>query len=153
VRSRPAAPRPAAISRRRLLAEPDLDAATIRDELAVALALGGHQTTVALAWALALIGAHPDEGAGRSDDIVDEALRLYPPFHLLVRHTAAPLALREGAIPAGTTVLVSPHLVQRDPRWFPRPDDFVPGRWRASARGPAPTCRSGRGPAPASRSR
>lgn len=114
----------------RLLAEPDLDVATIRDELAVALALGGHQSTVALAWALALVAAHPAASTARSDDIVDEALRLYPPFHLLARHTAARLALRDGAIPAGTTVLVSPYLVQRDPRWFDRPDDFAPQRWR-----------------------
>jgi cytochrome P450 len=115
----------------RLLAEPTLDEAAVRDELAVSFALGGHQTTVALAWALALVAAHPAVAAAASaSDIVDEALRLYPPFYLLARHAAEPIALRGAPIPAGTTVLVSPYLAHRDPRSFADPDTFAPARWR-----------------------
>ncbi len=30
---------------------------------------------------------------------------------------------------AGTTVFMSQWVVQRDPRWFDRPEEFVPERW------------------------
>jgi len=33
---------------------------------------------------------------------------------------------------------VSPYVVQRDPRWFPDPEKFDPGRWKPEARDARP---------------
>lgn len=60
-------------------------------------------------------------------------MRLYPPVWLI------PAVAREGAtlggarIPAGTIVWCSTWTTHRDPRWFPRPDQFRPERWDADA--------------------
>ena len=49
------------------------------------------------------------------------------------------------AIPEGTTILISPWVVHRDPRCFDDPDDFRPERWDGDLRGScraSPTSRS-----------
>ena len=117
------------------------------------MALGGHETTArALTWAWHLLGQHPAAAAalaaeldavldGRpvtaadrprlryAEGVVTEALRLYPPLWVLGRVATEACALGEYRVEAGTIVLVSPWVVQRDPRHFDRPEAFDPHRW------------------------
>ncbi|MFD7162435.1 cytochrome P450 [Streptomyces violascens] len=128
----------------------------VRNE-AVTLWAAGHETTsTALTWAFHLLARAPeararleaelqDVLAGRppaiddyerltwTQQIVKEAMRLYPPVWLI------PAVAREGAtlggarVPAGTIVWCSTWTTHRDPRWFPEPDRFRPERWDADA--------------------
>jgi cytochrome P450 len=124
----------------------------LRDET-ITLFLAGHETTsLALTHAFYLLGKHPDVLArvhaeldavlaGRlptADDVprlsltervIKEAMRLYPPAWIVGRETGCPITLAGRAVAAGTQVVVSPWLVHRDPRWWPRPEAFDPDRF------------------------
>jgi enediyne biosynthesis protein E7 len=65
-------------------------------------------------------------------NVVDEALRLYPPGWLLSRRPIAPDVLSGHEIPAGTDVLFSPYLLHRHPRYWKEPDTFRPERFDAA---------------------
>jgi cytochrome P450 len=63
--------------------------------------------------------------------VVQETLRLHPPATALSRTSPNPIDLESAParIPAHCSVGVSPWLIQRDERFFPRPLDFTPERW------------------------
>ena len=65
-------------------------------------------------------------------NVVDEALRLYPPGWMLSRRTIAPDVLSGFDVPAGTDVLLSPYLLHRHPRYWKEPDAFRPERFDAA---------------------
>src|SRR5262249_11654852 len=44
-------------------------------------------------------------------------------------------AARTIHFPAGALVLTSQYVVQRDPRWWPEPEKFIPERWAESTEG------------------
>jgi cytochrome P450 len=125
----------------------------LRDE-AMTLFLAGHETTaLALTYAFHLLATEPDTYTklleeidrvlgGRApthDDaanlpytaaVVREALRLYPPVWAMGRQVApADLEVAGLKIAAGTQVLMSQWVVQRDERWFREPRRFRPERW------------------------
>ncbi|OKK04908.1 cytochrome [Streptomyces sp. CB03234] len=126
----------------------------VRDE-AVTLWAAGHETTsTALTWMWYLLSASPAVRdrldaelervlAGRTptiDDydrltwaqqIVKEALRLYPPAWLLAAVAREGATLGGTRVPARTIVWCSPWTTHRDPRWFPHPEAFRPERWDA----------------------
>ncbi|MER5728846.1 cytochrome P450 [Streptomyces sp. NPDC002138] len=132
----------------------------LRDE-SITLYIGGHETTsTTLTWAWQLLSGAPDARARLTEEldrvlggrlpthddyprlvwtqqIVKEALRIYPPIWLLsaVATRGATIGGRE--VPAGTLVWTSPWSVHRDPRWFPEPLAFRPERWDADAAPPA----------------
>ena len=124
----------------------------IRDQLLTMLIAGHDTSTSALAWSLYLLGAHPqamararaevDAVVGRDppgmehaarlgylEQVIKETLRLYPPIHLGSRIAAADLEFQGCAIPAGTRVLYSIYLTQRDPRYWEEPERFDPERF------------------------
>jgi len=131
----------------------------LRDEM-LTLFLAGHETTaLALSYALWLLAEHPDVqararaevqavcGAARPaaadcrrlpyvDAIFQEAMRLYPPAWLIGRAAAEDIEVGDIAVPAGATILMSPWLVHRDPRWWSDPLEFRPARWLAPAERP-----------------
>ncbi len=69
--------------------------------------------------------------------VIDECLRLFPPAWVISRKSLAPDVLGGYDIPAGATIITSPYLLQRDPRWWPRPDSFDPSRFLDGATAPA----------------
>jgi cytochrome P450 len=129
----------------------------VRDE-ALTLFLAGHETTAnALTWTWYLLSQHPQVEQrlhaeidtvlqGRAPELADipqlryaemilaEALRLYPPAWAIGRKALGNFTLGDFHIPAGSICIVSPFLVQRDPRWFPDPEQFDPERWTPEAR-------------------
>ena len=58
-----------------------------------------------------------------------EALQLWPPSWMFSRRVTEPLTLGGCTVPTGTMCLISPALLQRDPRWWTEPDQFRPQRW------------------------
>jgi cytochrome P450 len=128
----------------------------IRNEV-VTLVLAGHETTAtALTWAWYLIAKHPeveerlhDEAdsvlQGRPATLDDlprlpytamvfaEALRLYPPALAFGRRPIRDVQLGGYDVPARTSVIVSPYLTHRNPRYFERAEAFLPDRWSAGA--------------------
>lgn len=124
----------------------------LRDEV-VTLLLAGHETTaLALSWTWYLLSQHREVEAklvaelrdvigGRmpavSDlphlsyarQVITEAMRLYPPAWGFGREALADCEIAGYAIPAGTTIIISPWVLHRDPRYFERPTEFRPERW------------------------
>jgi cytochrome P450 len=124
------------------------------------LLLAGHETTAsALTWTLYLLGRYPwaqqrvraevDTLGGRAvsaDDVrrltctravISEAIRLYPPAWIIGRTVTEDIELGGWSLPPGSVAAVSPLLLHRDPRWFPDPGRFDPGRW-SGTRPPVP---------------
>src|SRR5690606_28978314 len=59
-------------------------------------------------------------------EMVNEALRLYPPTAMLARQPAADVEIAGYPIRAGTLLILNPLIVQRDPRYWPAGDSFAP---------------------------
>lgn len=126
----------------------------VRDE-ALTLFLAGHETTAnALTWTWYLLSQNPEAEArlhaelksalgGRTPTIDDiprlkytehvlaESMRLYPPAWGIGRQSIADHDLAGYAIPAGSTVLMSPAILHRDARFWENADEFSPDRWEA----------------------
>jgi cytochrome P450 len=63
------------------------------------------------------------------DATLRETLRLYPSVWGLCRRALAEYRIGDWLFPRGTVFLASQWVTQRDPRWFPDPLRFDPGRW------------------------
>ena len=131
-----------------------LTPAQVRDQL-VTFVVAGHETVAsALAWAWALLAAHPDvldRLRAEADDVLgpgdepptletlrrlrfaravfDETLRLYPPAWLITRNAVDDDVLAGVHVPAGALVIISPWLLHRHPDRWPDPDRFDPDRF------------------------
>lgn len=123
----------------------------IQDE-ALTLVLAGHETTAnALSWTWYLLARHPgieerfhaevdalgDEAFGVDSlprlaytrMVLSEAMRLYPPAWGIGRRALGDFEVAGYHIPAGSIVVLSPYLTQRDARWYDDPERFDPERW------------------------
>jgi cytochrome P450 family 135 len=113
----------------------------LRDEL-VTLLLAGHETTAtAVAWAIERLVRHPDKLArlvaeidvGAGDEymqaVVAETLRVRPVVPLVIRALTEPLRVGGHELPAGTRVVPSIYLVNRNPRVYDAPREFRPERF------------------------
>ncbi|MFS8101253.1 cytochrome P450 [Lentzea alba] len=121
------------------------------DEVLTLLTAGIETTAIALAWALYEVGNNPEIEnrlhaeidsvlGGRpvtaadiasltcTEQIVQETLRMYP-IWFVMRRTLVDVQLGDVQLPAGAEVIVSPHALHHDPRYFPAPDRFDPDRW------------------------
>ena len=139
-----------------LLAAADQDAGMTDRQILVEsmqILVAGHETSSnALTWTLYLLSLNPDVlSAARAEcravigerplrqsdlgalplmtSIIDEALRLYPPFWMLDRTARAADEIGGVSIPAGATVLAFIHGAQRSPEFWSSPDSFVPQRF------------------------
>lgn len=144
----------------------------VRDEL-VAFMVAGHETAAsALTWALWLLAGDEtaqDRAAAEAasvlggaaptyDDleqlpylraVIDEAMRLYPPVWLVSRRALVDDVLGAREIPAGSLVIMTPYLAQRDGAVWPQPTRFDPERFVGGrAAGPSSTGGASAGAAP-----
>ncbi|MFJ6086788.1 cytochrome P450 [Streptomyces sp. NPDC092369] len=73
-----------------------------------------------------------------AEAVARETLRLYPPAWLMTRTAGTATTLGEWSLSPGDDVLLNPYLIQRDPRWWQRPDEFDPTRWSNGRPAPGP---------------
>lgn len=136
-------------------ADPD-DRSLLRDQL-ISFLVAGHETTaVALTWTWHLLAQYPQVLAkleaeidevlgGRAPSFADltrlrytrmvfeETMRLYPPVWTISREAIADDRVGSTNIPAGTTVMLCPYAVHRNPRYWPDPERFEPERFSEEA--------------------
>ena len=128
----------------------------VADEVMLFLAAGHETTANALALLLHLLARHPRIQARLRDEahdvlgdrpptaddvealaatgrVVDEALRLYPSLHTLVRRAAEDTQLLGHDVPRGRIVAVSTWALHRNPAVWDRPERFDPGRFEGDA--------------------
>lgn len=126
------------------------------DQVAM-LFLAGHETSAsALSWALHLLAQcadvqqrlhaeavkafdpdSDDPGALKdltlTRNVFREALRLFPPVGFLARESAKGCRMRDKQVAAGSSVVVSPWLIQRHRDLWARPDEFDPDRYESES--------------------
>jgi cytochrome P450 len=140
----------------RLLAASDGDTTLtdqeVRDQVLVFL-LAGHETTaIALTFALHLLGRHPETQDALRREVADvvgpgtptaadarhlvlttavlkEAMRLYPSVPFFGRRAVTDEELCGYVVPSGTSVILAPWDIHRDPRLWPDPLRFDPSRF------------------------
>jgi cytochrome P450 len=116
--------------------------------------LAGHETTaVGLTFTLHLLSQHPEVEARLHEEVdrvlaaqpptahdlealpytrqvIDEALRLYPPLWIFPRTAAREQRLGGFTVPEGAMMLIAPYLTHRLPGLWPDPERFDPERFR-----------------------
>ena len=119
--------------------------------------MAGHETTaLALTWTFYLLGLHPEiEERVRSENatitggtpvqgehidslrytqqVIQEAMRLYPPAPLIVREARRVLQLGTETVGPGTFVYVPVYAIHRHEEFWDRPDLFDPDRFAPEA--------------------
>lgn len=103
--------------------------------------MAGHETTaVSAQWGLWLIKNNPEveqklmEAIASDDDdyimaIIHETMRLLSPVWLLGRESIQKDQLGSYHIKPKQTIIFSPYLMHKDPRWWEEPESFKPERW------------------------
>ena len=133
----------------------------VRDE-AMTIFLAGHETTAnAMTWLWYLVSQAPKVEAKLHDEVdralqgrlpsmadlpslhyverlVTEAMRLYPPAWLIGRRAIEDYPLGGYLAPAKSILVMSPYIIQRDPRFYPNPERFDPDRWTPEFRAALP---------------
>ncbi|MDW8299565.1 MAG: cytochrome P450 [Anaerolineae bacterium] len=124
-----------------------------RDEIITLFVAGHESTSMTLTWALLMTALHSDvqaklraealrvfgERALQPEDypqlrytqmVLRETTRLYPTAWILfLRLLNEDLVLHGLPLRQGTTVIISPFVTQRDPRFYPQPERFDPERF------------------------
>lgn len=123
----------------------------LRDEV-ITLFIAGHETTAnAVAWAFYLVARHPEVEAkllqelaslnGQpptmadlaqlpySEQVIKEAMRLYPPAGGVTRQPIHDITLGGYPIAKGSTVAISTYAMHHDPKLYPDPERFDPERF------------------------
>lgn len=139
-----------------LLAEDDrgqrMSDRQVHDE-AMTLFLAGHETTaIALTWLWTLLARHQEvekglraqinaelsgappavgdlENLPLTEMVLNEVMRLYPPAWVFSRQAVEDVSLDGAQVRKDQVVLISPHAIHRDPRWYPKPEAFDPQRF------------------------
>lgn len=124
----------------------------LRDEILILFAAGHETTANALTWTWYLLSQNPSVGdklhaevdqysrqelknsktlqkLEYTTKVFTESMRLYPPAWVLVRQALENCQVGNYSIPAGADIVISQYLSHRDPRFFPRPENFEPERW------------------------
>jgi cytochrome P450 len=134
-----------------------MDDTQVRDEV-LTLFLAGHETTaVGITWAWYLLAHHPQaesrlheevdrvlqgrpprledvERLAYAERVFAEAIRLYPPAWAMGRRAVEPVPVGPYSIPAGSILILSPYVTQRNPELWPDPEAFDPNRFLPEAR-------------------
>jgi cytochrome P450 len=120
---------------------------------AMTLVIAGHETTASvLNWTWYLLATHPEVEAKIAAElstvrscaqiefeafvefvytrqVIEEALRSYPPLWLMTRKALADDRIGDYFVPAGTEIYISPYLMQRHPDFWEAPERFDPDRF------------------------
>jgi cytochrome P450 len=128
----------------------------IRDEVMTML-LAGHDTTaLTLTYTWYLLSQHPEAerrvhaeieevlGGDRPtmadvgelnfvEQVIDEAMRLYPPVYTMFREPKETVELSGYRISEGSAIMLSQWAMHRSERYWDRPDTFDPDRWTRDA--------------------
>ncbi|MED7953458.1 cytochrome P450 [Kitasatospora sp. NPDC058201] len=133
----------------------------IHDQVMNFLTASTETTATALAWALQLLGRHPEyerrlqeeadafaasggadahgrDGLDYTRQVVNEVLRLYPPGWLVTRVVTADTELGGVRLPVGSVVFYSSYALHRNGELFPDPERFDPDRWSPERVGDVP---------------
>jgi cytochrome P450 len=119
----------------------------------LAVFFAGHETTACLlSWTWYVLAQRPDVERRMLDElerqdadaaapgalvellpytqmVLKEVLRLYPPAYAFGRRALRATTVGSHPVAAGTTVLMSPWAMHRNPDFFEDPEEFVPERW------------------------
>jgi enediyne biosynthesis protein E7 len=122
----------------------------------VTLIVGGHETTASLLnWMWYLLASHSEVQERLSEEferipwtelegveilqkytyaqqVIEEALRLYPSVWLMNRKAIKDDWIGGHFVPAGTEIYISPHIIQRSPHLWEKPDQFDPDRMNSA---------------------
>ncbi|MCX5206209.1 cytochrome P450 [Streptomyces sp. NBC_00237] len=124
----------------------------LRDHIVTVLAAGSETVASTLTWSLYLLSQNREaqDALQREADarlagplavwsevpalpythrVITETIRLYPPGWLFTRVTSTGTELAGRHLKPGTTVVITPVPVHRNPAVFSRPDAFDPDRW------------------------
>jgi len=124
----------------------------LRDEVLTVMSASYDTTALALTWAWVLLAQNPvaerhmaaeiDAVLGRRvpsaadvphlkyvEQVVEETLRLYPSAWVIGREAVHDTQIGGQSVSKHTTVLISPWVLHRDPRFFAEPETFCPERW------------------------
>ncbi len=128
----------------------------LRDEL-MTIFIGGYENSSnALAFALALLAAHPEAAARHREEVdralqgrppatadlralpytravLEETMRLYPPSWMITREALADDVVAGYRVPRGSQLLISAYGIHRAPELWPEPDRFRPERFLPDA--------------------
>jgi cytochrome P450 len=136
----------------RLAADPEMTDDLIRDQMLTMLIAGHDTSTALLAWALGLMGKHPQVLQRAVDEVdqvmgidlpslehmdqlqylgqvIDETLRIYPPIHIGNRHLAEDLDFQGYRLPAGRRLMYSIYATHHDEKHWNNPEQFDPDRF------------------------
>ena len=123
----------------------------VRDEALTLYFAGFESTSTALGWAFHAISQHPEverrlheevdrelgddlptaavvERLTYTDMVVRETLRLYPSFAMIPKDVQEDDEIDGYHVPRRSIIVVSPHLTQRHPDFWPDPERFDPER-------------------------
>lgn len=135
-----------------LINQESMDDDLIRDQMLTMLIAGHDTSTALLSWALYLLGRHPEVMKRARDEvdtvmgtdeptltkvnqlhfveqIIKEALRLFPPIHVGNRITNVDQNLAGCPVPKGSRVMLSYYLTHRDEQHWEQAERFNPDRF------------------------
>ncbi|XP_064097741.1 cytochrome P450 4C1-like isoform X2 [Macrobrachium nipponense] len=136
--------------------DPSITDTDIREEVDTFMFEGHDTTAAAINWSLYLLGTHPEIQARVHEELdtvfgdedrpvtmsdlrelkttencIKEALRLFPSVPFIGRELTEEVVIDNYRIPKGTTIMIVPFRIHRDPEQFPRPEVFDPDRFLA----------------------
>jgi cytochrome P450 len=126
--------------------------ATLRDNMVTFLFAGHETTALALTYTWFLLGHNPEaqqrlytelddvldgepptaadlSELNYTEQVVNEAMRLYPPVWTFFREPTEDIEIGGYTIPEGSVVSLPQWVVHRDERWYDDPLEFRPERW------------------------
>lgn len=119
----------------------------------VTFVFAGHETTASsLSFALLLLAKNPfyqdiiNEDPEMALLVYKESLRLYPPAYMLARQAAVDDELEGIKIRKSDQIVIALTSLHRNPKFFDRPDDFFPERFKEKTNHPFAFIPFGAGP-------
>jgi cytochrome P450 len=133
-----------------------MDPIDVRNNLLTFITAGHETTALALTWTFYLLSLHPEieqrvkgeiaavtgggpvraehiEALGFTNQVIQEAMRLYPPAALIVRAARRDVVLDGEPVRAGSTVYIPVYAVHRHEKLWSDPDRFDPSRFEPEA--------------------